>query len=78
MVHKFNFLNIMITLFLSFIFALRYFDRFYIKFLLVLTFLGILLDIFWIVMKFKVIIIVNKDVLEFGERNGSSWNFFIL
>jgi hypothetical protein len=68
----------MITLFLSFIFALRYFDRFYIKFLLVLTFLGILLDIFWIVMKFKVIIIVNKDVLEFGEWNGSSWNFFIL
>ena len=51
MTHKYHFYSLLCALALLAIFGLNYFDKLYIKFVIVLLLVGIILDFFWLIFK---------------------------
>lgn len=55
MTHKFHFLSMLCALALVAIFGLNYFDRLYIRFVILLLLGSIVMDFIWLIMKAGVI-----------------------
>jgi hypothetical protein len=62
--HKYHFLNLLFGIGLLTIFALNYFDKLHIKFLMILDGLSFVLDLVWLIIKAGVIIIYHIAILE--------------
>lgn len=60
MTHKFHFLSMLCALALVAIFGLNYFDRLYIRFVILLLLGSIVMDFIWLIMKAGVILILCR------------------
>lgn len=67
MTHKFHFYSLLCALALLAVFGLNYFDKLYIKFVIVLLLVGVVLDCFWLFFKAGVLPIVITGSVE-SER----------
>lgn len=78
MTHKFHFYSLLCALALLAIFGLNYFDKLYIKFVIVLLLVGSILDFFWLMFKSGVPIFIMQEIWSpsrFGHDSqlNSAW-----
>lgn len=64
MTHKYHFYSLLCALALLAIFGLNYFDKLYIKFVIVLLLVGVILDFLWLIFKGGVMPVINVGSME--------------